>query len=58
MSQNSRFSTISTTSVASNEQSNGNKSDDNCPVESQLVIAQVHHDPIIEKKNEESVKGE
>ena len=57
LSQNPRFSTASTSSAASNEQTNGNKSDGNCPVESQLVIAQVHHDPIVEKKYEESIKG-
>ena len=57
LSQNPRFSTASTSSAASNEQTNGNKSDGNRPVESQLVIAQVHHDPIVEKKHEESTKG-
>ena len=55
-SQNPRFSTASTSSVASNEESNGTKNDSND--QSQLVIAQVHHDPIIEKKEEEeNIKG-
>ena len=55
-SQNPRFSTASTSSVASNEESNGTKNDSND--KSQLVIAQVHHDPIIEKKEEEeNIKG-
>ena len=57
LSQNPRFSTASTSSAASNDQTNGNKSDGNHPVESQLVIAQVHHDPIVEKKYGESIKG-
>ena len=52
-SQNPRFSTASTSSVVSNEESNGNKNDASRPIESQLVIAQVHHDPTMEKNCEE-----
>ena len=55
-SQNPRFSTASTSSVVSNEESNGNKNDASRPIESQLVVAQVHHDPIVEKKEEENIK--
>ena len=56
-SQNPRFSTTSTTSNTSNEDGINNKANNDSInlVESQLVVAQVHHDPIIEIKRESFV---
>ena len=56
-SQNPRFSTTSTTSNTSNEDGFNNKANNDSInlVESQLVVAQVHHDPIIEIKRENFV---
>ena len=56
-SQNPRFSTTSTTSNTSNEDGFNNKANNDSmnPVESQLVVAQVHHDPIIEIKRDHFV---
>ena len=56
-SQNPRFSTTSTTSNTSNEDGFNNKANNDSInlVESQLVVAQVHHDPIIEMKCENFV---
>ena len=56
-SQNPRFSTTSTTSNTSNEEGFNNKANNDSInlVESQLVVAQVHHDPIIEIKRENFV---
>ena len=54
-SQNPRFSTTSTTSNTSNEGGFKANNDSINLAESQLVVAQVHHDPIIEIKRENFV---
>ena len=52
--QNPRFSVASTASNTSND----NKASGNNQAESQLVVAQIHHDPIIDTKKDESSNEE